>query len=88
MDGHPETDVMDQFLDPETDIMGERNYISKCNKEKVKSHPGVRILPDKNRQMRQNKIMWQGYKTLFHGKLEFSLEELSMEEKEFDIKSK
>ena len=23
----PETDVMDQFLDPETDIMGERNYI-------------------------------------------------------------
>ena len=27
MDGHPETDVMDQFLDPETDIMGERNYI-------------------------------------------------------------
>ena len=27
MDGHPETDVMDQFLDPETDIMGEGNYI-------------------------------------------------------------
>ena len=24
---HPETDIMDQFLDPETDIMGERTYI-------------------------------------------------------------
>ena len=26
---HPETDIKDQFLDPETDIMGERNYILK-----------------------------------------------------------
>ena len=25
---HPETDIMDQFLDPETDIMGEGTYIS------------------------------------------------------------
>ena len=26
---HPETDIKDQFLDPEIDIMGERNYILK-----------------------------------------------------------
>ena len=27
LDSRPETDVMDQFLDPETDIMGDGNYI-------------------------------------------------------------
>ena len=26
---HPETDIKDQFLDPESPIMGERNYILK-----------------------------------------------------------
>ena len=28
----PETDIIDQFLSPETDIMGERNYIGGFNK--------------------------------------------------------
>jgi hypothetical protein len=31
----PETDVMVQFLAPETDVMGERNFMEKTNKESV-----------------------------------------------------
>ena len=54
LDAHPETDFMDKFLNPETDIMGERNctfllHILKTKKRKnnLSDFRGLDI-PDEN----------------------------------------